>query len=44
MYRNKFSVKNSFLYKMKCINTRNIEYKNLIFKNYGRIDKYDDKR
>lgn len=44
MYDNKFSIKNSKLYKMKCINTRDIEYKCLENYEFGRIEKYDDKR
>ena len=44
MYDNKFSIKNSRLYKMKCINTRDIEYRNLKKYEFGRIEKYDDKR
>lgn len=43
MYENKFSKKNSKLYKMKCLNTRNIEYKTLEKENYERIEKYDDR-
>ncbi len=44
MYDNKFSIKNSLLYKMKCLNTRNIEYKQIEKNNYERIEKYDDKK
>ena len=44
MYENKFSIKNSLLYKMKCLNTRNIEYQNLIKNEFDRIEKYDDKK
>lgn len=43
MYENKFSIKNSLLYKMKCINTRNVEYKSLEKNKYDRIEKKDDK-
>lgn len=43
MFENKFSKKNSLLYKMKCLNTRNIEYKNIKKSDYTRIEKYDDK-
>lgn len=42
-YKNNFSVKNSKLYKMKFINTRNCEYKILNNKDYTRIEKYDDR-
>ena len=44
MYDNKFSVRNSKLYKMKCLNTRDAEYKYLENIEFGRIEKYDDKR
>lgn len=43
MYENKFSIKNSRLYKMKCINTRDSEYKCLKDREFGRIEKYNDK-
>jgi hypothetical protein len=35
MYKNNFSNKNSKLYKMKFINTRNCEYK--LLNNYGKL-------
>ena len=44
MYENKFSIKNSLLYKMKCINTINKEYESLEKEDYDRIEKYTDKR
>ena len=40
---NKFSKKNSLIYKMKCINTRNEEYKYLNNEDYLRKEKYTDK-
>ena len=43
MYENKFIIKNSLLYKMKCINTRNIEYKKLDKQTYDKTERYDDK-
>ncbi len=40
---NKFSTKNSLLYKMKCINSRNNEYYELENKEINKIEKYTDK-
>lgn len=36
---NKFSTKNKYLYKMKCLNMRNEEYQN-IERDYDKIEKY----
>jgi len=44
LMNNKFSKKNSLLYKMKCINTRNKEYTKLENKEFDRIEKFSDKR
>ena len=43
LMNNKFSKRNSLLYKMKCINTRNMEYQECDNFEYGRIEKYNDK-
>lgn len=43
LMNNRFSKKNSLLYKMKCINTRNIPYDEYNDIEYGRIEKYNDK-
>ena len=43
LMNNKFSKRNSLLYKMKCINTRNVEYQECDNFEYGRIEKYNDK-
>lgn len=40
---NKFSTKNSLLYKMKYINSRNKEYYELENKEINKIEKYTDK-
>ena len=44
MCKNKYSIKNSKLYKMKCINTFNNENESLEKEDYDRIEKYTDKR
>ena len=44
LFNNKFSTRNSKLYKMKCINTRNEEYKYLDFDYLDKIEKYNDKK
>lgn len=44
LMNNKFSKKNKLLYKMKFINTRNTEYKNINDKEFGRIEKFSDKK
>ena len=41
---NVFSKKNKLLYKMKFINTRNMEYKSLDNKENDRIEKFSDKK
>jgi len=40
---NKFSKKNKLIYKMKCLNTRNEEYKYLDLDDYYRKEKYTDR-
>lgn len=44
MCKNKYSKKNSKLYKMRCINTINKEYEPLEKEDYDRVEKYTDKR
>ncbi|MGM9877346.1 MAG: hypothetical protein ACI33S_01735 [Bacilli bacterium] len=44
LMNNVFSKKNKLLYKMKFINTRNMEYKSLDNKENDRIEKYSDKK
>lgn len=41
---NLFSKKNKLLYKMKFINTKNMEYKTLETKEIDRVEKYNDKK
>ena len=41
---NKFSTKNKLLYKMKCLNTRNEEYKELERDFDFRVEKFNDKK
>ena len=43
LMNNRFSTKNKLLYKMKCINTRNQEYKELVINETDRKEKYNDK-
>lgn len=43
LMNNKFSKRNSLLYKMKCINTRNIEYQECDNFEYDRVERYSDK-
>lgn len=44
MVNNKFSTKNKYLYKMKCLNTRNEEYKSIESEFDFRVEKYNDKK
>ena len=44
LINNKFSKKNSKLYKMKCLNTRNNEYQHFENENMLKIEKYTDKK
>ncbi len=43
LLNNKFSKKNSYLYKNKCINTRNCEYEQINEYDKERIEKITDK-
>ena len=43
LMNNKFSTKNSKLYKMKCLNTRNEEYKNIENEYNEKIERFTDK-
>ena len=40
LLNNNFSRKNNYLYKMKCLNTRNKEYFEEILDNHDKIEKY----
>ena len=42
LMNNNFSKRNSLLYKSKCLNCRNEEYKSLEKEEYGRVEKFDD--
>ena len=42
LLNNYFSKRNKLLYKMKCINTRNEEYRSLEDNEYDRIEKFKD--
>lgn len=44
LLNNKFSKKNKLLYKMKMLNTRNFEYKELEDFEYDRVERYTDKK
>lgn len=39
---NKFSKRNKLLYKMKCLNTRDCEYDEVLDDEYDRIERYND--
>ena len=43
LMNNKFSKKNSLLYKMKFLNTKSEEYKPLKNEEYEKIERYTDK-
>jgi len=43
LLNNRFSTKNKWLYKMKCINTRNEEYKELKSEEIDKKEKYLEK-
>ena len=43
LMNNRFSKKNSLLYKMKCINTRDKEYYDIESNEYDREERYTDK-
>ena len=43
LMNNKFSTKNRLIYKMKCLNTRNQEYFEKEYKEYDRVQKYNEK-
>ena len=43
LINNKFSTKNSLIYKMKCLNTRNQEYESIKEEYSSKIEKYNDK-
>jgi hypothetical protein len=44
LMNNRFSTKNRLLYKMKCINTRSQEYKDIERDFDFKIEKYNDKK
>ena len=44
LLNNRFSNKNTFLYKMKCLNTRNNEYYSFKEEMYDKIEKFNDKK
>ena len=39
LLNNRFSKKNNYLYKMKCLNTRNSEYLECLQEDFNRIEK-----
>ena len=44
LLKNNYSKRNTLLYKMKCMNSRNVEYIPLENEEYDRIQKYNDKK